>query len=82
MRSSARMPNTNGSMAVNDDCDLQPLPEAAIVAAKLRQQADDLVQMAKRLEDSCGFVYRPKGRVAYRFGQKTATNNRGRNRNV
>ena len=52
---------------------LQPLPQAAITAAKLRRQAHDLLMLADELEASCGAGYAPRRAVEFAFKKEQKT---------
>ena len=57
---------------------LQPLPQAAITAAKLRRQAQDLILLADELEASCGAGYAPRKVVEFAFKKEPKTKGRKR----
>lgn len=46
--------------------DLQPMPEALLVAGELRRKAKDMILMAQRLEATCLQPER-KGKVSFKF---------------
>ncbi len=57
--------------------DLQPLPPAAIEAARLRRIRDELTLIIEALEASAGLrKYQPKRQVSYIHGQAETTKKR------